>query len=289
MHDCAPLRLREAERLQAPVEVAAQQARDVADEYAEAAVGIERLGHAGLPGINEHAYYKHASAVLQEAFRLGGCALPPQGFPTALAAYEDAATAGGGSAEPGSGTRWRVEVTPKSGLIPARFSRRQADASANRLLTRAATTGAAVRGVLASCVALGFAGPASAHHGFGNFDTKSEVTLKGTIERLEFVNPHAYVYFEAMARRWPAAPFPLRDAQRNRAAPLRLDTGMFKPGEPITIRAPGPLRRALVLRQHGRVRRRHDPRSLRAAHERARPLAPAQARAAARCRPASRT
>ena len=43
---------------------------------------------------------------------------------------------------------------------------------------------------------------------------------------------------------------------------------MFKPGEPIEITgAPRSLRLALVLREHGGVRRRHDRRPLRAARE----------------------
>ena len=41
------------------------------------------------------------------------------------------------------------------------------------------------------------AGAASAHHGFGNFDRSREVALEGTITSIDFVNPHAYVYFEA--------------------------------------------------------------------------------------------
>ena len=41
------------------------------------------------------------------------------------------------------------------------------------------------------------AGTATAHHGFGNFDRSREVALEGTITSIDFVNPHAYVYFEA--------------------------------------------------------------------------------------------
>ena len=41
------------------------------------------------------------------------------------------------------------------------------------------------------------ASAASAHHGFGNFDRSREVSLEGSITSIDFVNPHAYVYFEA--------------------------------------------------------------------------------------------
>ena len=49
----------------------------------------------------------------------------------------------------------------------------------------------------AACGAVLLAGTANAHHGFGNFDRTHEVALEGTITSIDFVNPHAYVYFEA--------------------------------------------------------------------------------------------
>src|SRR6185503_7444731 len=49
----------------------------------------------------------------------------------------------------------------------------------------------------AACAALAVAGAANAHHGFGNFDRSRDVALEGTITGIDFVNPHAYVYFEA--------------------------------------------------------------------------------------------
>jgi hypothetical protein len=49
----------------------------------------------------------------------------------------------------------------------------------------------------AACAAVLGAHTAAAHHGFGNFDRSREVALEGTITGIDFVNPHAYVYFEA--------------------------------------------------------------------------------------------
>ena len=40
--------------------------------------------------------------------------------------------------------------------------------------------------------------PASAHHGFGRFDPSKEIEVKGTLTGLDFVNPHSYVYFDAV-------------------------------------------------------------------------------------------
>ena len=43
------------------------------------------------------------------------------------------------------------------------------------------------------------AAPALAHHGFGRFDPTKDVTLEGTLTGIDFVNPHAYLYFDAVA------------------------------------------------------------------------------------------
>jgi len=50
-----------------------------------------------------------------------------------------------------------------------------------------------------SLVAVVVAAPAAAHHGFGRFDPTKEVTLQGTLTGIDFVNPHAYLYFDAMS------------------------------------------------------------------------------------------
>src|SRR5688572_3567901 len=87
----------------------------------------------------------------------------------------------------------------------------------------------------AACAAVLAAGTAGAHHGFGNFDRSREVTLEGTITSVDFVNPHAYVYFEA------TNPDGTKVAKRceMRAATVLRRSGwsaeMFKAGEPIKI------------------------------------------------------
>jgi len=92
----------------------------------------------------------------------------------------------------------------------------------------------ALRWGAASVAALA-AGAASAHHGFGNFDRSREVALEGTITKIDFVNPHAYVYFEA------TNPDGTKTAKRceMRAATVLRRSGwspeMFKTGELIKI------------------------------------------------------
>jgi hypothetical protein len=41
------------------------------------------------------------------------------------------------------------------------------------------------------------AAPVAAHHGFGRFDPTKDVTIEGTLTGIDFVNPHAYLYFDA--------------------------------------------------------------------------------------------
>ena len=51
-------------------------------------------------------------------------------------------------------------------------------------------TTAFIAAVLAS------AAVASAHHGFGTFDLTKSVTYTGKLTKLEFINPHSWLYFE---------------------------------------------------------------------------------------------
>ena len=39
---------------------------------------------------------------------------------------------------------------------------------------------------------------ADAHHGAGRYDTSKKVELEGRLTRLDFVNPHSYVYFDVV-------------------------------------------------------------------------------------------
>jgi hypothetical protein len=40
--------------------------------------------------------------------------------------------------------------------------------------------------------------PTWAHHGFGRFDPTKDIEIEGTLTGLDFVNPHSYVYFDAV-------------------------------------------------------------------------------------------
>jgi hypothetical protein len=76
---------------------------------------------------------------------------------------------------------------------------------------------------------------AHAHHGFGTFDRNNEVSVRGTITGVDFVNPHAYVYFEVRGEHGTAAPWrcELRSATTLRRSGWSAE--MFVRGEPIAI------------------------------------------------------
>jgi hypothetical protein len=53
-----------------------------------------------------------------------------------------------------------------------------------------------IRSIAFFAAVLASAAVASAHHGFGTFDLSKSVTYTGKLTRLEFINPHSWLYFE---------------------------------------------------------------------------------------------
>ena len=51
-----------------------------------------------------------------------------------------------------------------------------------------------VRGLLASVLGVGVAAAASAHHSYAMFDAARTTTVTGTIAKLEWTNPHVFVW-----------------------------------------------------------------------------------------------
>jgi hypothetical protein len=83
--------------------------------------------------------------------------------------------------------------------------------------------------------AIAVAGSASAHHGFGRFDPTKDVTIEGTLTGIDFVNPHAYLYFDAMTADGKVQPMRCE----MRAATVLRRSGwseeMFVPGKHVVI------------------------------------------------------
>ena len=53
-----------------------------------------------------------------------------------------------------------------------------------------------VRASAGFALAVAFASPLSAHHGAGTFELGKSVTFAGTLTKIEFINPHSWLYFE---------------------------------------------------------------------------------------------
>lgn len=100
-------------------------------------------------------------------------------------------------------------------------------------------------GVFLGCglwmVGLVSAGPLSAHHSVqAEFDIHKSITMKGTVAKVEWINPHSYLTVnvtdpDGKVQKWGfelGGPGALRRAGMSRA-----DRGGLKPGDEVTITA----------------------------------------------------
>ena len=78
---------------------------------------------------------------------------------------------------------------------------------------------------------------AYAHHGAGRYNPRQNVTVRGQADRLDFVNPHSYLYFDVVGGDGKVIAMKCE----MRAATVLRRSGwspeMFKPGASIKVRA----------------------------------------------------
>ena len=89
---------------------------------------------------------------------------------------------------------------------------------------------------IAAALAMGWAASTAAHHGItAQFDTSTTFEIAGVVTDLEFVNPHAYVYFDVTADSGEVVPWrcELRAATVLRRSGWSED--MFSPGTNIAV------------------------------------------------------
>lgn len=77
--------------------------------------------------------------------------------------------------------------------------------------------------------------PALAHHARSGYDLSRQVTLKGTITKVEWTNPHALIYFDVndatgRVQNWHAI-----TGGPSRMSRYGWTQDTLKPGDPITI------------------------------------------------------
>jgi hypothetical protein len=94
-----------------------------------------------------------------------------------------------------------------------------------------------MRTLIYGAVAMGVlvAATASAHHSFGTFLMNENVELKGTVTKLEYVNPHSWLHFnvtstDGKTNEWKCE---MRSATTLRRSGWTLE--MFKPGTGVTV------------------------------------------------------
>src|SRR5262245_36703787 len=96
-------------------------------------------------------------------------------------------------------------------------------------------------GVLSALAVAAFAvASVSAHHSVaGEFDTSKTMTLKGTISKVEWINPHIFLYLDVKEENGTVTTWALETLPTAmlRKAGLSKDTVGGKPGEIVTITA----------------------------------------------------
>jgi hypothetical protein len=104
-------------------------------------------------------------------------------------------------------------------------------------LDRAMMCGAmsCLRKLSVALVWLAIVAPAWAHHGVANFDLNKEVTISGTVTRIDLVNPHSWLFLDAAGDDGRVVPWKceLRGATVLRRSGWSVE--MFKAGTTITI------------------------------------------------------
>jgi hypothetical protein len=94
----------------------------------------------------------------------------------------------------------------------------------------------ATRFVIAAFLTAAAAQTLSAHHSFAaEFDSNKPVTLTGAVTKLEWTNPHIWVYFEAKDERGAVQPWQCEGGAPNTLTRNGWSRDSLKPSEQITI------------------------------------------------------
>jgi len=90
---------------------------------------------------------------------------------------------------------------------------------------------------LAMGVALLAAAPVWAHHAFAaEFDGKTPVKLQGTVTKMEWINPHAWIHMLAEEPGKPPVPWMVEGGTPNTLLRAGIDRNSLKPGDAIIVR-----------------------------------------------------
>jgi hypothetical protein len=94
----------------------------------------------------------------------------------------------------------------------------------------------AVRSVLAASLVLWAAAPAAAHHSFAaQYDANKPVTLKGTVTKVEWTNPHARFYIDVKDADGKLVNWNLEIASPNYLKRAGWSSTSLKQGDEVTV------------------------------------------------------
>ena len=81
-----------------------------------------------------------------------------------------------------------------------------------------------------------FASSASAHHSFAaEYDNNKQVTITGTVQKVAWVNPHAYVYIDVKEENGKITTWAFESLSPNALARQGWSRNSLKAGETVTV------------------------------------------------------
>jgi hypothetical protein len=91
--------------------------------------------------------------------------------------------------------------------------------------------------LLAAALSLAvFASSASAHHSFAaEYDNNKQVTIKGVVQKIAWVNPHAYVYIDVTEANGKVTTWAFESLSPNALARQGWSRTSLKVGETVTV------------------------------------------------------
>ena len=88
---------------------------------------------------------------------------------------------------------------------------------------------------LAALTALAIAAPAGAHHSFAMFDHVNRITLKGTVAKFEWTNPHVFIGLDIPDGKGGTKRYTVECASPNVLTRVGWKFNIIKPGDQITV------------------------------------------------------
>src|SRR5579863_946760 len=95
---------------------------------------------------------------------------------------------------------------------------------------------AAEASILAACL-LGLSNPALAHHSYAMFDASKKLTVSGTVAKLEWMNPHVFLWLYVPNKANPASfdLYAFENGSVNALTRLGWSATALKAGDRITV------------------------------------------------------